>query len=128
MFTLSSKLCVDLIRGCGLISPDSNQQDPGCLFFWVCPKLKLLTFSLYFGCSDILSCQLVCTVHCLFSSTWPLPSLTKTLGVLMSHTANKFKSSTEATFFTQSFSAESSDCCFNDFFLLVLFQGSISIF
>lgn len=53
------------------------------------------------------------------------PSLTKTLGVLMSHTANKFKSSTEATFFTQSFSAESSDCCFNDF-PPCPFQGSIS--
>lgn len=53
------------------------------------------------------------------------PSLTKTLGVLMSHAANEFKSSTEATCFTQSFSAESSDCCFNDF-PPCPFQGSIN--
>jgi len=54
------------------------------------------------------------------------PSLTKTLGVLMSHAANEFKSSTETTFFTHSLLSPLTAVLM--IFLLVLSRGVFPIF
>lgn len=105
---------------------DPTNKIQSCLFFCRCvpnwsfwPLVYTLDVLTSFPANWFVLCTVCSPPHGL------TPSLTKTLGVLMSHTANKFKSSTEATFFTQSFSAESSDCCFNDF-PPCPFQGSIS--